>query len=281
MLYVPASNPRAIEKARGLDCDAVVFDLEDAVAPETKAQARDTALQALRDGGFGARELVVRVNGLDTPWGADDLAALAESPAHAVLAPKIRHADDVLAYDAALAAARPELRLWVMIETTRAVLDLPAIAATAAQTRQSAWVFGSNDLAKEMRCVLDHRRLPLAALLTLTVAAARAHGLAVLDGVYNAFDDDTGLQAQCQQGVEYGFDGKTLIHPRQIAAANRAFSPSPEALAWALRIRAAFEQPEHRDKGAIRVDGAMVERLHLDEAERLLALDAEIRLRQS
>jgi len=275
-LYVPASNTRAIDKARQLPCDAVVLDLEDAVAPEMKAAARDTALAALRDGGFGHREIIVRVNGLDTEWGAADLAAVSQCNADAVLVPKVRTEQDIAEYHQALNSAPAPMRLWAMIETARCVLRLDQIAATARSSRLSCFVMGTNDLAKELRAQLDHRRVPLAAILSLTVAAARAHELAILDGVFNAFEDDTGFEAQCRQGLEYGFDGKTLIHPRQIAICNSMFSPEPTMVAWARRVKAVFEEPENALKGAVRLDGAMVERLHLAQAERILALDAAI-----
>jgi len=273
-LYVPASNARAIEKARQLPCDVVILDLEDAVAPEAKPAARDAAVAAIRAGGFGPREVVLRVNAIDTEWGVADLVAARDSGADAVLVPKIRSANDVLNYDAALGDAPPALRLWAMIETAIGVFRLEEIAAAAAQTRLECLVVGSNDLAKEMRMTLDAQRAPLAAVLGLTVAAARAHGLAVLDGVYNAFDDDAGFAAQCRQGADGGFDGKTLIHPRQVAPCNAAFSPSAAELERAKRIVDAFARPENAGRGALSVDGAMVERLHLAQAERLLAIDA-------
>lgn len=271
-LYVPASSARAIDKARQLPCDAVILDLEDAVAPEAKAAARVAAVAAIRAGGFGAREVVLRVNARDTEWGVADLVAARDSGADAVLAPKIRSAEDVLDYDAALGDAPQTLRLWAMIETAACVLRLDAIAAAAAGTRLECLVLGTNDLAKELRVRLDAQRAPLAAVLGLAVAAARTHGLTVLDGVYNAFEDDAGFAAQCHQGADWGFDGKTLIHPRQVAPCNAAFSPSAAELERARRVVEAFAQPGNAGRGAVSVDGAMVERLHLAEAERLLAL---------
>ncbi len=273
-LYVPASNARAIDKARQLPCDTVILDLEDAVAPEAKPAARDAAVAAIRAGGFGPREVVLRVNAIDTEWGVADLVAAQGSGAGAVLVPKIRSATDVLNYDAALGDAPPTLRLWAMIETAISVFRLEEIAAAAAQTRLDCLVLGTNDLAKELRMSLDAQRAPLAAVLGLTVAAARAHELAVLDGVYNAFDDAEGFAAQCRQGADWGFDGKTLIHPRQVEPCNAAFSPSAAELARARRIVEAFAQPGNAGRGALNVDGTMVERLHLAQAERLLAIDA-------
>ena len=273
-LYVPASNARAIDKARQLPCDVVILDLEDAVAPEAKPAARDAAVAAIRAGGFGPREVVLRVNAIDTEWGVADLVAARDSGADAVLVPKIRSATDVLNYDAALGDAPPALRLWAMIETAISLFRLEEIAAAAAQTRLECLVVGSNDLAKEMRMTLDAQRAPLAAALGLTVAAASAHGIAVLDGVFNAFDDDAGFAVQCRQGADWGFDGKTLIHPRQVAPCNAAFSPSAAEIERARRIVEAFARPENAGRGALSVDGAMVERLHLAQAERLLAIDA-------
>lgn len=264
-LYMPASNARAIDKARGLDCDAVILDLEDAVAPEAKVAARVQALAVAYGGGFGERLLVLRVNALDTQWGEDDLAAAAGAPFDAVLLPKVSRPDDLAPARAAL-GDRP---IWAMIETCAGVLALPAIAAAPGLV---GLVAGTNDLAKEMRCTPGPDRAPLLPHLTAIVTAARAHGLVALDGVSNVLADTPELAAECAQGAAFGFDGKTLIHPVQIAAANRAFAPSAERVAWAEAVVAAFALPEHAGQGAIRVEGAMVERLHLTEAERVLAV---------
>jgi citrate lyase subunit beta/citryl-CoA lyase len=271
-LYLPASNLRALEKARSLPCDVVILDLEDAVAPDAKALARAQAVDAVRAGGFGRRELVVRVNGLETPWGADDLRALAEVAPDAVLVPKVNDGNDIARYQAMLTAAPETVRLWAMIETTRSLFRLDEIAQASADSRLSLFVLGTNDLAKEMGATLTTARWPFVGALGLAVAAARAYGLGILDGVFNELEDETGLVEQCRQGVEFGFDGKTLIHPRQIDPCNAAFSPSDEAIGWAETILAAFERPEHADKGAIRVEGRMVERLHLVGARRTLAI---------
>jgi len=268
-LYMPASNARAIDKARTLPCDVVILDLEDAVAPDMKAMARDQAVSAVQAGGFGRRELVVRVNGLETPWGRDDVQAFAGSGVAAILAPKVSDARDVEAYDALLTGAT---RLWVMIETCRALFHLAEIADAASRTRLTAWVAGTNDLAKEMGCRLAPGRTPLLAPLSLTVAAARMHGLAVLDGVYNRIEDEVGFRHECDQSVELGFDGKTLIHPSQVEPANRAFSPEASEVAWARHVADAFAAPEAADKGVLRVDGKMVERLHLAQARQLIAV---------
>lgn len=272
-LYMPAGNPRAIEKARGLACDVVILDMEDSVAPDAKPAARDLAVAAVAEGGFGRRELVVRVNGLDTPWGEADLAAVAAGAVRpdAVLAPKVSTPGDVAAY----AGRLPEgVALWIMVETCASLFALDALAAAGGPL--AALVIGSNDLVKEMRCRADAERRPLQAALSLTVAAGRARGLTVLDGVWNDIADLDGLEHQCRQGVEFGFDGKTLIHPDQIAAANRAFAPEPDEVAWARTVAAAFDSPENRGKGVLRVEGRMVERLHLEQALRLLEIAAAL-----
>jgi citrate lyase subunit beta / citryl-CoA lyase len=275
-LYLPASNPRAIAKARELPCDVVILDLEDAVAPEAKDEARAAALAAVAEGGFGDREVAIRANGLDSEWGAADLAAIAGSGADAVLVPKISSSEDIDACQAALAAAPARMQLWAMIETCASVARLDAIAARAADTRLSLWIMGTNDLAKEMRARLTPERTPFLPILTMAVAAARAHGLAVLDGVCNEFRDLDAFRAEAEQGLLHGFDGKSLIHPAQIEPCNAVFSPSPEELAWAETVIQAFELPENTGKGAIRVEGKMVELLHLDQARRLMAIAERI-----
>lgn len=273
---MPAANARAIEKARTLPCDVVILDLEDAVAPDAKADARRQALESVRAGGFGPREVVIRVNGLDTPWGADDLAAARAARPDAVLAPKVSSAREASAHAAVLG---PDLPLWVMIETCAALFCMDEIANAAPSLR--ALVLGTNDLAKEMRCRLDVDRAPLASVLTLTVAAGRAAGITVLDGVYNDIDDASGLARQCRQAVDFGFDGKSLIHPSQIEAANRAFTPAPAEVAWSRTVVAAFDSTENADKGVIKVEGRMVERLHLEEARRLIAVAEAIAAREA
>jgi citrate lyase subunit beta/citryl-CoA lyase len=273
-LYMPASNARAIEKARTLPCDVVILDLEDAVAPDQKAAARAQAVAAVRDGGFGARELVVRANAPDSAWGSDDLAALAGCGADAVLLPKV---SDAATLTAARAALGDGPALWAMIETCRAIVDLPAIAAAAPATGLTTFVAGTNDLAKEMRCRPGAGRTPLLPVLTQIVLVARMAGLVALDGVINTLEDIAAIEAECRQGLDWGFDGKTLIHPAQIDAANAVFGPSAADVAAAEALAAAFDGRE--DEGAIRVDGRMVERLHLDEARRTLALAAAIAAR--
>lgn len=280
-LYMPASNAKAVEKARTLDADVIILDLEDAVAPEMKPAAREAAVAAVKAGGFGAREVVIRVNGLDTPWGAEDLHAAAEAGPDAVLVPKINDADDVRLYDQRLNAAPPHTRLWTMIETAKAAFHLWQIAGATHGTRLSTWVMGVNDFAKEMRARQTPDRAPFLPLLTLSVAAARAHGLTILDGVHNDIEDLAALEAVCVQGVDFGFDGKTLIHPKHLPICNRVFSPSPEDIAWSEAVIAAFNAPENAGKGALRVDGKMAERLHLSQAERLVAVAQAISARSA
>lgn len=274
VLYVPASNSRAIDKARSLDCDVVILDLEDAVAPDAKVEARQNAVAALQAGGFGRREVVVRVNGLDTPWGRDDLAALATCAPEAVLVPKVSSPEDLRAYSAQLA---PLVRLWAMVETCRALLNLDAIAGYGAPLE--VLVVGSNDLAKEMHCRPGVERRPLLTAFSQIIVAGRAHGRVVIDGVFNDIADIEGLERQCLQGLEFGFDGKSLIHPGQIDAANRVFAPDPAEVAWARQIVAAFELPENAAKGVLKLEGRMVERLHLEEAVRLIAVAEAIAAR--
>jgi citrate lyase subunit beta/citryl-CoA lyase len=265
-LYMPASNARAIEKARGLAADAIILDLEDAVAPDAKTLARDQAIGAARDGGFGGRPLVLRINGLDTAWGEADCRAAVEAGFDAILLPKVSHPDDLSAARALLGA----VPFWAMIETCAAMLALPAIVGAAKAHDLRCLVVGPNDLAKDMHCMPGADRMPLLPHLVAVVTAARAHGLIALDGVCNAIGDVAQLEAECAQGARLGFDGKSLIHPSQIDAANAAFAPSAERVAWAQRIIAAFALPENDGKGAIQLGGEMVERLHLAEAERIV-----------
>jgi citrate lyase subunit beta/citryl-CoA lyase len=268
-LYLPGSNARAIEKARTLPCDAVILDLEDSVAPDAKAAARALTAEAVRAGGFGARELVVRVNGLDTPWGAEDLAAAVEAGPNAVLVPKVAAPADLAAYREALGGRVP---LWAMIETCQAVFALDALGGASAGAGVVCWVIGTNDLVKEMRCRPGAERAPLVPALAMSVMAARAYGLAILDGVYNDIPDLDGLARECAQGADLGFDGKSLIHPTHLEIANRAFSPEAQAVAWARTVAQAFDSPENSGKGVLKVEGRMVERLHLAQAKRLIAV---------
>lgn len=264
VLYLPASNARAIEKARTLACDVAVLDLEDAVAPEAKVEARAAAVEAIRAGGFGPR-IGVRINGLDSDWGGDDLDALTGSGVNLIVAPKV---DDAAGARAIVDRLPVGATLWAMIETPRGVLNLAAIASVPGV---EALMLGVNDLAAALGTGASADREPLKPWMAATVAAARAYGLLAIDGVFNRFTDAEGFAAECAQGRLYGFDGKSLIHPNQIEGANTAFSPSEDEIAKARAIVAAFSVPEADGKGVIRVDGQMVERLHLAAAERLLA----------
>lgn len=276
VLYLPASNPKAVAKVRTLAADVVVLDLEDAVAPEAKAEARAGALAALREGGFGRREVVIRVNGFGTPWAKDDLVAAAQAGPDAILVPKVSGPEDVRAYDAAIAAAPAHTRLWIMVETCALLPRLDEVAALASSTRLAALAMGTNDLAKEMRAQIRPGRAPFLPILSATICAARAHGLQVFDGVSNEFKDMNVVRAECEQGLEFGFDGKCLIHPDQVETCNAVFTPSAAEVAWAEAVVAAFAMPENQGKGAIRVEGKMAELLHLEQAQRLLAIAAAI-----
>ena len=250
----------------------MILDLEDAVAPEAKEIARAQAVEAVKQGGFGRREVVIRVNGLDTPWGEDDLKAAVEAGPDAILVPKINDSGDVARYDGRIARAPEKTRLWAMIETCRCLFHLDTIAGAAKTSRLECLVMGTNDLAKEMGVRIMPGREPFLAALGLSVAAARANGLSILDGVYNHIDDAAGLEAICEQGLDFGFDGKTLIHPSQIEPCNRVFTPSEAEVAFARAVIAAYALPENAAKGAIRVEGRMAERLHLAQAEKLVAV---------
>ena len=276
LLYMPGSNPRALEKARDLPADGLIFDLEDAVAPAAKESARAVVAAALAEGGYGGRELVLRVNGSDTPWGHVDLAAAATMPIHAVLLPKVENPDRVALTVSLLAEfGAPEgLAIWCMLETPRGILYAREIAG--ASPRLAALVLGTSDLTKDLHAFLTRDRLSLITSLSLAILAARAHGLAVLDGVHLDLADDEGFEAACRQGRALGFDGKTLIHPKQIAAANAAFAPSPEEVEWSRRIIAAHGEAAAAGKGVVLVEGRLIENLHVENARWLLALAGEI-----
>ncbi|WP_054470169.1 HpcH/HpaI aldolase/citrate lyase family protein [Achromobacter xylosoxidans] len=276
VLYMPGANARALDKARDLDADALILDLEDAVAPDAKALARQQVVTALRAGGYGRRECVVRINALDTPWGLDDARAIARAGADAVLLPKVQSAAELDALARALdaAGAPATLPLWAMAETPLGFLRLDAIAG--GHPRLAAIVVGTSDLVKDLHARHTPERHETLLARSLAVLAARAHGLAVLDGVHLDLDDDAGLAAACKQGRDQGFDGKTLIHPRQIAAANAAFAPTDAELASARRRLEAWHAARAAGRGVAVVDGALVENLHAREAERLLALAAAI-----
>jgi citrate lyase subunit beta / citryl-CoA lyase len=275
VLYMPGSNTRAMEKARELPIDAVILDLEDAVAADAKAKARELIIETLAKGGFGGREVLVRINGLDTPWWRDDLAVAAAGP-DALLVPKISTPEQLREVTKHLVGVRAEahIRVWAMMETPLAMLNAGAIAAAATDplTRLAGFVMGTNDLAKDTRARLVPGRAPMLPWLMTCVAAARAYGLDILDGVYNDLGNAEGFAAECAQARDLGFDGKTLIHPQQIAPCNAAFSPTAEEVASARKIIAAFDLPENANKGVIQIDGRMVERLHADMARRTVAI---------
>ena len=273
-LYMPGDKAKVLEKAKHLPADALMFDLEDAVAPDNKEAAREIACAAVKAGGYGPRETVIRINGLNTGWGTDDLKAAIAAAPDGILAPKVETAGDIHTLEKALTAAgAPDtLSLWVMIEMPRAILNLQEIAACAASTRLTGFVMGTNDLAKEYRAQCTPDRLAFQTALQLTLAAARGYGLIALDGVYNDIQNTEGLAAECAQGRILGFDGKTLIHPAQLETANAAFSPTPEDIAQAEAVITAFAQPENAGKGVIKVNGKMTELLHLEEARRTVEI---------
>jgi citrate lyase subunit beta / citryl-CoA lyase len=283
VLYMPGSNARAIEKARTLPVDAIILDLEDSVAPEGKIAARTQVSDAVAAGGFGAREVVVRINALDTQWWLEDLNAVAKAKPDAVLVPKVSnpgHLEDAAERLVDISADQ-KIRVWAMMETPLAMLNARDIAAAAAdvETRLSAFVMGTNDLAKETRAAIKPGRAAMLPWLMNCVAAARAFGLDILDGVYNDLANTEGFARECNEAREMGFDGKTLIHPNQIAPCNAAFSPSGEEVAQAKKIIAAFDLPENRTKGVVQLDGRMVERLHADMARRTVAIAQAIEAR--
>ena len=273
-LYMPGSNARALEKAKTLEADVIIFDLEDAVAPDAKAEARLQVMNAVKSGEYGSRELVVRVNGLDSPWAQDDLEAAASSRPDAILIPKVEHAEQLHVAARALSQSAGSVSIWAMIETPMAIVNVNDIARAVAEpdVALACFVVGTNDLVKDTRAELDQNRTAAIYWLSAIVTAARAFGVDVLDGVYNNFKDLDGFAAECRQGRMLGMDGKTLIHPTQIAGANSVFAPSPDEVAWARRILAAFEEPQHLGKGVINIDGQMVELLHAEIARRTVAI---------
>jgi citrate lyase beta subunit len=281
VLYMPGANTRALEKARTLPADALIFDLEDAVAPDAKEAARANVVAAAKSRAYGKREIAIRCNGLTTPWGKADAAAIATSGADAILVPKVESAADVAAVVALLdaAGAPASMAVWAMMETPRGMLRAEEIAGS--HPRLTLFVMGTNDLVKDMRARHTPMRLPMITALGLGMLAARAHGLTILDGVYNDIQDTEGFRAICQQGLEMGFDGKTLIHPSQVEPCNEVFAPSPAELESAAKIVAAFKAAQAEGKGVVTVDGRMIENLHVDQAERALALAAAIKEMQA
>ena len=273
VLFVPGINLAAIAKARTLACDAVILDLEDAVGPDMKAGARTAVKGALVEGGFSAPLVAVRVNGADTPWARDDIAAVAAENPGAILIPKVGSAGELKeARERITAASSGGVRLWANVETCLGVLEARAIAGAAATVGLDALVFGQNDLSRDMGRRPSRDRRMLHTAMSLTVLAARAAGLAVIDGVFNDFTDLEAFEAECREGRAFGFDGKAVIHPTQIGVANAVFGPDAEDVAWARAVVAAFGDPANAGLGAVKVMGGMAERLHLDQAERILAL---------
>ena len=273
---MPGSNARALQKGRSLKADGLILDLEDAVAPDAKATARQQIVDHVQEGGYGQRELILRVNGLNTPWGYDDLVAAATSGVDAVLLPKVESADAVRLAENVLTenGAPDSLAIWTMMETPRGMLHAEEIADST--PRMAAFVMGTSDLAKDLHCAHTAMRLPMITSLGLCLLAGRAAGLAVLDGVYLDLSDDEGFAASCKQGAELGFDGKTLIHPKTLAAANEAFAPSEAEIAFSRKIIAAHAEAEAEGKGVLVVDGKLIENLHVENAKRLVALSEAI-----
>ena len=276
VLYMPGANQRALDKARTLPADSLILDLEDSVAPEAKVQARENVCAAVKSHGYGSRELVIRVNALETPWGSADLFAAAAAGPDAILVPKVSHPGDIVSAAKVMkaAGASDKTRLWAMIETPMAIVNAREIAATGIdpENRMSCVVLGTNDLLKESRARMSHDRFAVVPWLALTLVAARAYGLDVIDGVYNEFRDDVGFRAECEHGRTLGMDGKTLIHPSQVEPCNDIFSPTADEVAWSRTIISAFKLPGNDRKGVITVDGRMVERLHLVMAQRTVAI---------
>ncbi len=285
VLYMPGSNARALAKARELPADGLILDLEDAVAPEAKAAARDNIVKALKTG-FGDREVLVRINGLDTRWWVEDIDAAASAAPDAILVPKVSTPKQLQDLAARLVdmGTHPSVRVWAMMETPLAMLNVGEIAHAAldSETRLAGFVMGTYDLAKDTRARLVPGRAPMLPWLMMCVAAARAYGLDILDGVYNDLGNADGFVEECKQARDLGFDGKTLIHPRQIEPCNEAFSPSPEEVEMARKMIAAFEEPGNENKGVVQVDGRMVERLHAEMARQTVAVaDAIAKTRPS
>ena len=276
LLFMPGSNPRALEKARQLPADSIILDLEDSVAPDAKASARDRIAETIAAGGFGHREIIIRINALDTPWWIDDLAMAAKARPDGILVPKIYGAADLAMVGDKLRdlAADPAIRVWAMIETARAVLHAEEIAATSrvAGSRLAGFVFGPNDIARETRIRMTPGRATMLPMISHCILATRLYGLEILDGPYSDFSNVEGFSQECAQARDLGFDGKTLIHPSQIAACNVVFTPPAAEVAQARKIIAAFELPENASRGAIQLDGGMVERLHAEMAERTIAI---------
>jgi citrate lyase subunit beta / citryl-CoA lyase len=281
VLYMPGANSRALEKAKGLAADCLIFDLEDSVSPEQKEAAREMVVEAVREGGYGRREVVIRPNALETAWGAADIIAAAEAGPDAILLPKVAHPGDVISAAKILKSvhAPEKTQLWAMMETPQAVSYAREIAAAGAdsENRLTCLVMGTNDLLKESRARAIHNRFAVVPWLAITIVAARAYGLDIIDGVYNDFHDEKGFREECEHGRALGMDGKTLIHPAQVEHCNYIFSPSNEEVLWSKKIIAAFDEPGNARKGVITVDGRMVERLHLVQAQRTVAIASSVK----
>jgi citrate lyase subunit beta/citryl-CoA lyase len=276
LLFMPGSNARALEKARNLPADGIILDLEDSVAPDAKALARDQIAKAVAAKGFGKREVLIRINGLDTPWWVEDITMAGKAHPDGILVPKVSSVADLNAIADRLSDinAPTSIRVWAMIETALAVLRAEELAAASkdSETRLAGFVFGPNDISRETRIKMQPGRATMIPMITHCILATRAHGLDILDGPYSDFSNVDGFAAECAQGRDLGFDGKTLIHPRQIEACNAIFTPPAEEVEQARKIIAAFEQPENASRGAIQIDGRMVERLHAEMARRTIAI---------
>jgi citrate lyase subunit beta / citryl-CoA lyase len=276
LLFMPGSNARALEKARNLHADVLILDLEDSVAPDAKGLARDQIAAAIAAKGFGKREIWVRTNSTDTPWFADDVAMAGKAKPDGILVPKVSTVEDLKTIGDRLSSigADASIKVWAMIETARAVLDADKLAAASRdpKTRLAGFVFGPNDIARETRIKMQPGRSAMIPMITHCILATRAHGLEILDGPYSDFSNVEGFAHECTQGRDLGFDGKTLIHPGQIEACNAIFTPPVEEVTEARKIIATFERPENASKGAIQIDGRMVERLHAEMAKRTIAI---------
>ena len=281
VLYMPGSNARALDKGRNVSADALILDLEDAVAPDAKESARDQVVQAVRDGGYGHREIAVRVNPLDSDWGPADVEAAATCGADALLLPKVESAAMVQELDRRMdaAGAPAGMAIWTMIETPKGVLNVHEIAA--ASDRLAVLVMGTSDLVKDLHAEHTRDRQPVVTALSWCVLAARAHGRAIVDGVYLDLNDTAGLEAHCRQGRELGMDGKTLIHPKTVEVANRVFAPSDEQVAHARRIIEAHAEAQRRGEGVAVMDGQLIENLHVENAQRVVALAEAIEHRRA
>jgi citrate lyase subunit beta/citryl-CoA lyase len=272
VLYMPGSNVRALEKAKMLPADGLILDLEDAVAPDAKETARKQVCDAVKGGGYGMRELIIRVNGLSTKWGFEDVALASQSGCDAILLPKVESADAIRHMEAIMRSngAPDSMAIWAMMETPRSILESERIASST--PRMSCLVLGTSDLAKELDCAHTRERLPMITSLGLCLLAARAAGLAILDGVYLDLADDEGFEYACRQGAELGFDGKTLIHPKQVGPCNKVFTPKPADVAWSRKIITAHAEAAARGEGVCVVDGRLIENLHVESATRIVAM---------